>query len=153
MSKRRTTGAVAALALLLAGCGSSSDAATKFAAKVSAICAATDRRLGTLTAPIASTPSDHNRALAGLVAKEIPIDNAEVAALERLKAPGSERVPYADAVAQARNDIALLPKIAKAMRSGNHQALTSITEQSSLLSQLAIASMRRLHLRSCARNL
>jgi hypothetical protein len=152
MSQVRFAGAIVGLALLVAGCGGAS-ATAKFSARVNAICALTNRQLGALQAPGKAVAGSGNAGIERLVAKEIPIDDAEVDRLASLTAPAQERVAYKDAVAQARNDVALVPKILAAMRANNQTALDSITLESSALSDLAIAAMKRLDFRTCARNL
>jgi hypothetical protein len=147
--------AFAGLALLLAGCGGES-ATAKFLARANAICAATDRQLGALTPPgkaVVGTPAALLAKQAALVAKEVPIDESEVQTLARVEAPASERRAYGDALAQARADVSLLPKIAAALRGTSKAALTSVTAQSGALSDIAVAAMKRLGLRQCARNL
>ena len=155
MSRKRVAPAVACLALLLAGCGGVS-ATAKFLARANATCVATNRQLGALTTPgkaVVGTPAALLAKQAALVAKEVPIDESELHTLRTIEAPAGERGAYADALAQARADVSLLPKIAAALRGKSKTALTSITQQSSALSDIAVAAMKRLGLRQCARNL
>jgi hypothetical protein len=152
MSRIPLATAVAGLAIFTAACGGPS-ATAQFAAKVNAVCTMTNSRLGALQPPGKALAGTGQAAVTRLVAREIPIDDAEIAHLDGLKPPVSERSAYDDAVAQARDDIALLPKILAAMRANKQAELTSITEQSTALSDLAVAAMKRLGLRPCARNL
>jgi hypothetical protein len=153
MLSRAVTGAAVAVALIVAGCGGSSNETASFDGKVEAICAATDRQLGGLGTPPALSGKRRDELLSRLVSREIPIDDAEIRKLGSLAAPGAERAPYADAVAEARDDVGALAKIVVALRSNNAAKLDSITEQSGELSDIAVAAMKRLHLSSCARNL
>jgi hypothetical protein len=154
MPRKRVALALAGLALLLAGCGGES-ATAKFLARANAICMATDRQLGALTPGKAEggTPAALLARQASLVAKEVPIDESEVQTLARVEAPAGERLAFGDALAQARADVSLLPKIAAALRGTSKAALTSVTAQSAALSDIAVAAMKRLGLRQCARNL
>ncbi|MGA2757296.1 MAG: hypothetical protein ABSF58_08085 [Solirubrobacteraceae bacterium] len=155
MSRIRVVLASACVAFLLAGCGGES-ATAKFLARANAICVATNRQLGALATPgkaVVGTPAVLLAKQAALVAKEAPIDQSELQALRTVEAPAGERSAYADALAQARADVSLLPKIAAALRGKSNAALTSITQQSSALSDIAVAAMKRLGLRQCARNL
>jgi hypothetical protein len=153
MLSRAVTGAAVAVALIVAGCGGSNNETASFNGKVQAICAATDRRLGALGTPPAVSGKRRDEVLARLVSREIPIDEAEIRKLGSLKAPGAEHAPYADAVAEAGDDVGALAKIVAALRSNNAEKLNSITEQSGALSDIAVAAMKRLHLGTCARNL
>jgi len=153
MLLRAVRGAVVAVALVVAGCGGSGNQTASFTAKVEAICAATNTRLGALETPIAVSGKRRDQLLSKLVLREIPIDESEIRKLGSLTAPGSEREPYADAVAEARDDVGALSKIAAALRSDDAAKLSSITEQSGALSDVAVAAMQRLHLSPCARNL
>jgi hypothetical protein len=153
MLLRAVRGAVVAVALVVAGCGGSSNETARFTAKVEAICASTNARLGALATPTEVSGKHRDEILAKLVSREIPIDESEIRKLGSLTAPDGEREPYADAVAEARDDVGALIKIAGALRSNNAAKLSSITEQSGALSDVAVAAMQRLHLNRCARNL
>jgi hypothetical protein len=153
MLLRTVRGAVVAVALVVAGCGGSSNEIASFNAKVEAICAATNTRLGALEAPISVSGKRRDEVLSKLVSREIPIDESEIRKLGSLMAPGAEREPYADAVAEARDDVGALREIVAALRSDNAAKLSSITEHSGALSDVAVAAMQRLHLNPCARNL
>jgi hypothetical protein len=153
MLSRTVAGAAVTVALIVAGCGGSSNETASFDGKVQTICAAADRQLGALGTPPALSGKRRDEVLARLVAREIPIDKSEIRKLGSLNAPGAERAPYADAVAEARDDVGALAKIVAALRSGSAAKLDSITEQSGALSDIAVAAMKRLHLNSCARNL
>jgi hypothetical protein len=153
MSRRAVTGVVVALGFAVAGCGSSGAENTVFTRAVNAVCSSTNHKLGALAAPHALSGNHRNALIAKLVAEEIPIDDAEVRKLGSLRAPGGERAAYADAVAEARADIAALPRIVAALRSNDSARLNTVTQQSGALSDIAVAAMRRLKLRQCARNL
>jgi hypothetical protein len=153
MLSRTVAGAAVAVALIVTGCGGSNNENARFTGKVEAICAATDRQLGGLGTPPAVSGRRRDEVLARLVSREIPIDESEIRKLGSLTAPGSERAPFADAVAEARDDVGALAKIVAALRSDNAARLDSITEQSGALSDVAVAAMKRLHLSTCARNL
>ena len=140
------------MSVALTGCGAAR-AQPDFAAKVNAICAATDRQLGAIPTPVSTSARSRNATIAKLVTREIPIDETELRQLRALNPPASERTAFNDAVAEAGDDVGLLPKIVGALRSGNHATLDAITQQSGALSDVAVASMRRLGLRQCARNL
>ncbi|MGA3362510.1 MAG: hypothetical protein ABSD82_10830 [Solirubrobacteraceae bacterium] len=155
MARIRFAPAVAVLTFLLCGCGGPS-ATARFAAKVNALCASTNRQLGAIATPgkaVAGTPAALLAKQAALVAAEVPIDEAEMRKRGSLNAPGSERPAYDDAVAEARSDVALLPTIEAALGGKSTAGLTAIKEQSSALSDIAVAGMKRLGLGQCARNL
>lgn len=153
MSRRALTGVVVALGFAVAGCGASSAENTVFTRAANAVCSSTNDELGALAAPHALSGNHRNALIAKLVAREIPIDDAEVRKLGSLSPPRGERAAYTDAVAEARADIAALPKIVAALRANDSAALNSVTQQSGALSDIAVAAMRRLNLRQCARNL
>lgn len=154
MSRIGFVGTFAAVALL-AGCGGP-DATAMFAAKATAICESTMDQLAALSTArkvIVGTPAAIPAKEAALVAQEVPIDQAELRRLGALAAPASERNAYAAAVAEARDDVALPPLIADALRHGRSSELNLITQQSSALSAIAIVAMTKLGLHQCTRKL
>lgn len=154
MSRTLLAAAAAGLALALGGCGGPS-VVPAFTARATAICRATDGKLGSLAAPQAGSTGSGSgsAALAKLVGEEIPIDEAEVRRLAALSAPSGLRVAFADAVAEAGSDVKLLVKVEAALRGHSQTALSAVTSQSGAASAIAVAGMKRLHLPVCARNL
>jgi hypothetical protein len=167
VSRVRHAASLAALAIALAGCGSTgaaSPSATRssatrtsagaaFVAAASAICVNTDIQLGALATPGVATPSGDHATLVKLVAAEFPIDEAELRKLAAVRAPAGQRRAYAVALSDARDDVALLPKILVALRGSHKAALAAVTQESAAISDVAVAAMKTLNLPQCSRNL
>jgi hypothetical protein len=137
--------ALAALALLLAGCGSSAPT-PHFAAIADTICANADGEIGALPAARGSL-----RSLARAARRELPIVRVELTQLAALTAPAGEKTQFASALSSTRVEVALVAKLIAAVRAHEPSRIATLALHASAVDSRAKTAMTSLGLTACAR--
>jgi hypothetical protein len=146
MSQKTVVAALAALSLVLAGCGSSSASPTpNFTAKANAICASADRHVEAL--PPSGTSL---RDLAGQAEAETTILQREYTALAALTAPSSEQAQFAAALSATKQELSLINKLTVAVRADNSEQILTDGLRGEQLTAVVETAMARLGLSDCA---
>lgn len=136
---------VLAVALVVAGCGSSR-ATSKFVAQANAICTKADKQIEAIAPPEAAIS-----AYVAAAREEVPIVQAEISRLATLKPPSGERVPFAQAIADARDDVSLAGELISALKDGDEAKLGAILERSKQIDANTRTETALLGVKDCGR--
>jgi hypothetical protein len=144
----RFAATIAAVGIVVAGCGGSSTPTPNFARTANAICANTYQSLTKVPA-IGGTLAK----LSLDIADQLPIYEKQLARLNALTPPASERSAYATALDRGRTDVTLLHQLYLASRAGERTKVRTIAQQGSSAYSVAGTAMRKIGLTRCAASL
>ncbi|MGA2471558.1 MAG: hypothetical protein ABSG64_12830 [Solirubrobacteraceae bacterium] len=138
--------ALAALSVVLAGCGGSHAGVTPdFAAQANAICTTADREIEAL--PASGTGL---RALAAEAEEEVPVLQAELSGLQALTPPPSEQAQYATALSTTKQELSVIQALIVAVRAGEDERVLELGIRGDSVIATVQTEMTTLGLPKCA---